>query len=701
MRRLIGLFLLLLPLGLTACGVNMAGEPDLIVEAERGDTFDVRGSLVQQEDGGPALPPELVVSLLIVDARDGSQVALRETSTDAAGEFAFEDVPHQFMYFYQFETTYAGIAQGAIFLGEFLWDELDAGLTPGVFVWDPPTDGGVIEIDVPIDETPEGVGSMGIADPTESGFVPPDAPASDPSTADSAVPADDAAAPAPSTADLGLFALNLAPVGESPAADAPTDGPAEVPAPPAATVPDSPDAGTMIQAGPTIDIRGTLVQGTADGPALPPGLEVSLFVANRQTNQFVVLNADAQTESELVSRRTFSDENNTFTFTGVPYDATYRYFFDVIYADVPQGTQAANVAPGEDLEVEITLFERTIDPATVSVTYSQTLINFAPTFIEQEAQRANVQAGIGLEIRQEIWLQNTGDQIVTTDEMATNGWPVAVRMELPVNSFGIEVVSESDSRYEVTMVNNFIPVVKDTWPLMPGDTKEILVLYYLPYTDSAIIETSFGYPALAAEILVPNDVVRFESEQFETEGEFAYRVDDSGLQVAPLLPGEDFDETNPQLVRAYELRETLPADQYLSFTLLGRPSVSLEVMSPERQQSALAAAADDDDDSSSSTNLLSVVLAGMGLAVLGLAGVMWWRQRRVAAPAPAPRPAADGWQPPNPARGKEALLAAIAELDAAYEAGDLARNTYHARRERVKELLFPLMDDAAYPEDEA
>jgi len=96
--------------------------------------------------------------------------------------------------------------------------------------------------------------------------------------------------------------------------------------------------------------------------------------------------------------------------------------------------------------------------------------------------------------------------------------------------------------------------------------------------------------------------------------------------------------------------------------------------------------------------LLPLVLGGLGVAVLMLAGVLWWRQRdqmvRAAQPAAAaePRPAIR-WQAPGRNAGKEDLLRALAELTDAYEAGLVDEAFYVEQRDELKARLIPLMRD--------
>ena len=402
----------------------------------------------------------------------------------------------------------------------------------------------------------------------------------------------------------------------------------------------------------TLTVRGRLVKGTIDGDSLPGGLPLDLYALDPH--------------GELIDiYETTSTDDNTFEFTNVARGTGYIYLVQTNYADVPQGAQIPAIQGNEQtIDTEIILYERTTDRSSVAVRWAQMLINYAP--INE----------FGLEVWLRLELANTGDEIVATDEMAANNWPVSVELELPVGAFGIQPMqTEGSQRYEV-IVEDGVPVVKDTWPLRPGQTHSITVAYYLPYTDGAVLEQSFGYPVLDATVLLPNDTVTFASDQLDVEGDWRYRVMAGGARVSELAPGEEIDpERDFSLVKAHDLLQPLRADDRLAFELIGRPTRTLDVMATDSQSG------------DSDTDPLPYILAGAGLAVIALAGVLWWRQRG------APQAPVDTWQPPDESAGKEVLLKTIADLDNAYEAGFMDEETYLRRRAVLKERLLPLLDD--------
>jgi mono/diheme cytochrome c family protein len=415
----------------------------------------------------------------------------------------------------------------------------------------------------------------------------------------------------------------------------------------------------------TLTVRGRLIRGTANGAPIPPGLAMQLYALDVNGNL-------------IGAYETTSNEDGTYEFPDVTRAAGDVYLVQVQYADVPQGAQISAIQ-GDEQEItrDVTIYERTTDPSSIAITWMQMLVNYAP--INQ----------FGIEVWLRLELANTGDKIVTTDETAgPNDWFVSVKIDMPVGSFGIEPMqTEGSERYVVQEVNG-VPVVSDTWPLRPGQAHSITIAYYLPYKDGAVLDQSFNYPVVDASVLLPNDTVSFKSDQFDSEGVWRYRITHAGVQVTELQPGEQVNPTSDfTLVKSYDLLKPLPADTRMIFELAGRPTRTIDLMSLTSQAS-----------DSSRSNALPVVLAAAGVAVIALAGVLYWRQRKTVSLPPAVRMAGkqDAWQPPGESADRDTLLKAIADLDDAYEAGELDDETYHERRDLLMERLLPLMEEESH-----
>jgi hypothetical protein len=342
-----------------------------------------------------------------------------------------------------------------------------------------------------------------------------------------------------------------------------------------------------------LTVTGRLVQGTAGGAAIPPGLAVELYALDAHGNLAGTYD-------------TVSTEENTFTFENVARAAGNMYLIQVDYSDVPQGAQ---ISPLQGDEEEVSQddavrahqrYVRRHDP------WAQMLIN-------------------SRRLRNSGWRAAGTGQQWEPDHRRRNGWAedwfVSSTLELPVGSFGIQPMqSETSQRYVVEVVDN-IPMVKDTWPLRPGQVQTITVAYYLPYQDGAVIDQAFGYPVIDGTVLVPNDTVQFASDQFDLGGEWRYRVSEGGVRVTELQPDESINpDKDFTLVKAHDLLTPTRPDDRIVFELAGRPTRTLDVMSA----SPSVVSADEDD-----SNMLPVIMAAAGLAIILMGGVLWWRQRGV------------------------------------------------------------------------
>ncbi len=408
----------------------------------------------------------------------------------------------------------------------------------------------------------------------------------------------------------------------------------------------------------TLTVRGRLVQGTAGGEAISAGLPMQLYALDVHGNMAGVYEGE-------------SGDGGVFTFEKVARAVGNMYLVQVTYDGIAQGAQVPAINGDEEtVTQDITVYERTTDTSTIAITWAQMLINYAP--IEQ----------FGLEVWLRLELANTGDRIVTLDETAgPNNWFVSVAIELPPNAFGIQPMqAEGSQRYDVEVVDN-VPIVRDTWPLRPGQVHTVTIAYYLPYEDGAVIDQAFGYPVVDGAVLLPNDTVKLVSSQFDEAGAWRYRVSAGGVRVTELAPDEKIDpDKDFTLVKEHLLTRPLTASERLIFELVGRPTRTISMMSASPSSSEGGA------------DIVPLILAAAGLLIIGAAGVLWLRQRRAAAELPSLQPA-DGWQAPPVSAGKDALLAAVAALDDAFERGNLDDETYQERRALLMERLLPLMGE--------
>jgi mono/diheme cytochrome c family protein len=412
--------------------------------------------------------------------------------------------------------------------------------------------------------------------------------------------------------------------------------------------------------GETLTVQGKLLQGTTDGAPIPAGLLVELYALDAQGNLSGAYD-------------TTSGDGGAFSFPNVTRAANDMYLIQVTYDDVPQGVQINPIQGDETtLTQDVTLYDRTTDTTDIAISWAQMLINFAPI------------DDFGLEVWLQLDIVNNSDKIVTSDETAgPNGWFVSATMQLPVGAFGIQPMqSDNSARYVVDTVDG-VPVVKDTWPLRPGQVHSITVAYYLPYDNGAVIDQAFDYPVIDGAVLIPNDTVDFTSDQFDATGAWRYRVDHGGVRVTELQPDEQINpDTDFTLVKMHELLKPVSANGRIIFELAGRPTRTAAVIATTPTVPSAS--------SSNNTNTLPMILGGAGIVAIMLGGVLWWRQRGTVR---VPAPSGGSWQPPDPTASKETLLKEITTLDDAYEAGHIDDDIYEERRAILTERLLPLLDE--------
>jgi mono/diheme cytochrome c family protein len=412
----------------------------------------------------------------------------------------------------------------------------------------------------------------------------------------------------------------------------------------------------------TLTVQGKLVQGTTDGSPIPAGQLVELYALDAQGNL-----AGAYDTNSL--------DDGSFSIPNVARAPGDMYLIQVTYDEVPQGVQINPIQGDENtLTQDVTLYQRTSDTADVAISFAQMLINFAPI------------DDFGLEVWLQLNIVNNSDKIVTSDETAgPNGWYVSATMQLPVGAFGIQPMqSENSARYVVDTVDGG-PVVKDTWPLRPGQVHSITVAYYLPYDNGAVIDQAFDYPVIDGAVLVPNDTVNFTSDQFDVTGTWSYRVSHGGVRVTELQPNEEIDpDKDFTLVKMHELLKPVSANGRIIFELAGKPTRTAAVIATTPTLPGAS--------TNSSTSSLPLILAGAGAVAILLGVGLWWRQRRT---VQVPAASAGSWRPPDPSAGKETLLKEIMTLDDAYEAGHIDNDIYEERRAILTERLLPLLDEDA------
>lgn len=352
-------------------------------------------------------------------------------------------------------------------------------------------------------------------------------------------------------------------------------------------------------------ITGTVIHGTAGGQ-LPDDLVVQLQYGNENDGiQFA---------------QTTVNDDFTYTFTDIPLTSAYNYSAGVAYRERYFSNGILEGHPEDiDYNLPITVYDLTDDPFVVSVSHIDILID--PITVAD--------VGRGLRVAQRIRYNNSSDRLYTTGRLFGDNIEPSLLIQVPVGA----LITSGTANNRYLIVEDLESVV-DTYPVSPGDTHEIYVEYFVPYTDGAIIDQPFNNA-------VAGDVVINLPPSLQVVGEaFTEQPADS----------PDFDTYSGQI--------SIQPNQSLIFEVTGDPFSTTS--SGER-----IVATD------SFVPLLIIVI--VAIAVIVVSAIMYAN------------------------RGKsnksqiDALVRQIAELDAMHESGQINHDVYQRQRQELKGQLSTLM----------
>jgi len=377
-------------------------------------------------------------------------------------------------------------------------------------------------------------------------------------------------------------------------------------------------------------------------------------VINGSTNEAVTdgevrLRAFTTQLEEMYSESVSINEDGSFVFVVENVPADWVFLADVAYGDLTfnsNAVQVSNNAP--EAQMPLFVFETTSDPAAVVIDRLHMILTFA----ENRLVVSELYVFSNLETA--VFVGKTGDFDEGTVEV---GVPTGAENINFQRGFG-------------TSLDSFIPATDfirtdagwaDTVPLRPGSSSlNLLVSYELPYDDSLMLAHPLSYPVSGGATVIMADAgVEITDSSWVSQGTQATT---SGAFIS-------------------YINSDLTASDSVSLTLDGSPSQIMDAMGntlPVRNE----------------TNEL--IVGGVALAAMLAVGfflVQRWRTAPVAATSAAPVPVRRAAAPPQPrparpaGNDKTALLQAIADLDEAYEAGEVEEAEYEAQRRELKAKL--------------
>jgi hypothetical protein len=318
----------------------------------------------------------------------------------------------------------------------------------------------------------------------------------------------------------------------------------------------------------SFDLQGQLIQGTADGQAIPVGLPLRLSIFDE--------NGDT-----LRTLSTASKENGLFTFPQTPRYPQAQYVVSTSWAGLEQTSIPVRAAELSGL-LGFPLYEVTDSLAEVVASRGNLRVEFSEV------------NDVGLQMLLELTYINLGDKIVLQAQQSPQ--PYAFTLELPVGAFGIapESAPNAVQRYiALDEINNLpIPALRDTQPLLPNLPNVLRASFFVPYESGAVIDMRFPFAVSGMALFVREDTVRVDS---------------------PILRlSERTETTSGRVYVVYEQSTPLDPNQPFKFTLTGDPTLTTRPTSSNRPA-----------PSGTSTPAMILLVFGL-LAALILVGLMLW-----------------------------------------------------------------------------
>jgi hypothetical protein len=368
-----------------------------------------------------------------------------------------------------------------------------------------------------------------------------------------------------------------------------------------------------------------VVNGTQGGAEIGAGIAVNLHIF------------DASLEEQILTAET--DADGRFRFDGLDTTPALEYWVEAIYLDVAYGSEdLMQFADGQTaLEATVTVHETTEDDAGVQLDLVHI---FAESF--GEVMRVSETHLFGsTEDRTYIGVEND------------DGWRETVFIPVPAGTVGFALGEGFAEDRFVTVDGGLI----DSEPVRPGTLmSEVRFSYHLmASTKPIVLERSFAYPVTSLTVLVAQPGLLLASEQLESMG--TQLIQDRQYEI---FTGRIMDPSAPVV---FEFTQVAGAGDSLDTGGMPGAQVPSGGTTPGSQ------------------NLL--LWFGIGLALAAVAGVVVYA---ATARRPASRRVVSDPGPAFDPKARE-MIARLADLEDAYETGELDEETYVSRRMEIfKEL---------------
>jgi len=318
-------------------------------------------------------------------------------------------------------------------------------------------------------------------------------------------------------------------------------------------------------------------------------------------------------------------------FQEVPFRPGRFFFASVPYQGAVYRSDVAEVeAEVDELALSVEVYGTTTDPAGLSIDRAHIFVDFlAPDRIQMGEMYV---------------MSNVGERTVVAPEPG-----------VPVVSFPLPAEAANISFQNGALGERFIPTEEgfgDTASIPPGSgVYQVMVSYELPYPQQKLsFDQVMPYPVGSVIIMTPVGDVKLRGQGIESMGE--RQVQNGSIQVYA--------------------RQGMEAGDHLIFTISGQPGGGQDL-----GQTA---------DPPPGRNLW-IGLASLGL-ILALTGLYLYRRLRRESEA-----AEAGTAAVTDADRRQELMDAIIDLDDRFQAGELGREDYQARRTALKAELRGIINE--------
>ena len=400
----------------------------------------------------------------------------------------------------------------------------------------------------------------------------------------------------------------------------------------------------------TIAITGVITNGTPGG-SVPGGLTVNLFsIEFDQAGQPIAELASEEvqsTEGGFSSDAIAVDSGQaSFAYDALPVSVNAGVVAQVIYNGVPFVSEIVPAHQETDgvAELDVTIYEVTTDTSEVYFSEIWYIVGASP---EEDLT----------EIYNWYFIRNDTDNVIYDEE---NG---GIRIPLPPGAFGIQV-EDTSGRFQIDE-SGAVPILVDYNPLRSGEEDQLIVTYLLPYNEDAMtFSQSMDYPANRLNVYVARIFdLKFEGDEFA-----------------------DNDTVELQTLGEYNLysKDGLSVDEQLTFNISGSTRLT-----PIEEDAATS----DVGDSFLDKNANLMLIVGALMVALGFAYLFVDLQRQRAKVTEALHNVQGGGQAPRiDNQAKDRLLDEIAQLDDAFDKGEVEENYYNRKRAELKDRLRDMME---------